>query len=208
MVDPVYGRWGPTEVMERVLDGTWAEVVDGMGLIQPESITYSGTSAAITGLGSVEFEAVSSLSLNGVFSSDFDNYMIVMRHDGTSAGDSLWVRNRASGSDATAANYVSQILIADGSTVSGVRLTSQTAYRMGSSWNNLKSGLVCYSYGPALAQPTAFRSVAVEADSSVDDARVYDVAGTHSLSTAYDGITIYPNSGSMNGLVTVYGLAQ
>lgn len=58
MVDPVYGRWGPTEVMERVLDGTWAEVVDGMGLIQPESITYSGASAAITDLGSVEFEAV------------------------------------------------------------------------------------------------------------------------------------------------------
>ena len=182
-----------------------------MVIMRPTSIVVAGggsETASIRAAGGVEFANATSLSLNGVFTSDYDDYMIVMRHDGTSAGDSLWVRNRASGSDATAANYVSQILIADGSTVSGVRLTSQTAYRMGSSWNNLKSGLVCYSYGPALAQPTAFRSVAVEADSSVDDARVYDVAGTHSLSTAYDGITIYPNSGSMNGLVTVYGLAQ
>jgi hypothetical protein len=58
-------------------------------------------------------------------------------------------------------------------------------------------------YGPFLSQPTAFRSISADTSS---DASIYDAAGTHELSTSYDGITIYPTGVSLSGLVCVYGM--
>lgn len=206
MVEPVFGRWGPTEVMERVLDGTWAEVVDGMGLIEPVSIAFSGTSAAITGLGSVEFSAVSSLSLNGVFSSDFDNYMIVIRHlhSATDIVELFW-RLRLAGVDASGSNYTRQQLSANGTAVEGVRTSSATSTRLGSTSNLQRSGDVVYFYGPSLAQPTAMRALDVN---GFTNATITDQAATHSVSTAYDGLTVFPNTGSISGRVAVYGMVK
>jgi hypothetical protein len=201
MVEPVFGRWGPTEVMERVLDGTWAEVVDGMGLIEPASVSFSGTSAAITGLGSVEFSACTSLSLNGVFSSDFDNYMII--HAGSSPGaGGVSLRLRAGNTDATGTNYVIQQLQASSTTVSGIRYSSQTSFVLGPYQGG---GVACFLYGPNLAQPTATRTVEV---STFSGGYISDWANTHSLSTAYDGCTLLVTSGSLSGRVAVYGMVK
>lgn len=203
MVEPVFGRWGPTEVMERVLDGTWAEVVDGMGLIQPESITYSGTSAAITGLGSVEFEAVSSLSLNGVFSSDFDNYMISLRLIGNVANFPAY-RLRSSSIDSTT-GYVRQYLYAGSTTISGGRTTGTTEFYDFGTSTSLWAGSCSYWYGPSLTQPTAVRFIPVDAR---DAATINDYAGTHSVSTSYDGFTLFPNTGTFTGRIAVYGMVK
>ena len=182
------------------------EELGGMVLLTPTSIAYTGTSATIGANGSVEFTAVSSLSLNGVFSADYDNYMISVWHE-DSASEALNARLRSSGSDASATNYVWQNLRSDGyPTVDAVRLSTQSEYRIGSTFSNLRSGLVCCIYGPFLAQPTAFRSQGVEADSSVDNVRIYDTAGTHSLSTSYDGLSLICVSGNFTGLFSVYGL--
>ena len=204
MVDPVFGRWGPTEVMERVLDGTWAEVIDGMALIEPESIEFSGTSASISGLGSVEFEAVTSLSLNGVFSSLFDNYMIVVRHQLGASSNYINLQLRVSGTNATGSNYTYQLLDASNTVVQAGRVTA-TSHRCFSTSTTQRSGDVLYVYGPALAQPTAFRSVNAGGNS---DARIEDIAGTHSLSTAYDGFTFIPASSNITGRVAVYGMVK
>ena len=48
----------------------------GMVLLKPTSIAHSGTSASIGANGQVTFTAVTSLSLNGVFSADFDNFLL------------------------------------------------------------------------------------------------------------------------------------
>jgi len=202
MVEPVFGRWGPTEVMERVLDGTWAEVVDGMGLIEPESIVFSGTSAAITGLGSVEFTAVSSLSLNGVFSTDFDNYMLVMRAVGSVANFPGY-RLRSASVDSTT-SYTRQFLFAGATTVSAGRTTGAEFFDFGTS-TSLRSGSTSYWYGPHLAQPTVARFVAADAR---DAASFNDYVGTHSQSVSYDGLTIYANTGNLTGRVAVYGMVK
>jgi hypothetical protein len=206
MVEPVFGRWGPTEVMERVLDGTWAEVVDGMGLIEPASVSFSGTSAAITGLGSVEFSAVSSLSLNGVFSSDFDNYMLVMRFLST---DGIWLnaRFRSSAVDnSTASSYVTQNLIANGTSIGTDvgRLTDNAGRFFGANFT-LRNGFATYIYGPSLTQPTAWRSTGVNDALS---ARTFDFAGTHNQSVSYDGLTLICTSQTISGRVAVYGMVK
>jgi hypothetical protein len=172
----------------------------------PTSIVVAGagSSASIRADGGVDFATATSLSLNGVFTSTYDDYMIVVRH--TSAGTNvLEARLRLSGTDATASNYTRQFLLANGSSVSGGRESTQTSFRFGSMVSTNVSGDTAYIYGPALAQPTALRIVNCLGR---DGARIEESCGTHSLSTAYDGITFLPSGTNFTGMVTVYGYAQ
>ena len=180
------------------------EELGGMVLLTPTSISYSGTSASIGANGSVEFSAITSLSLNGVFSADYDNYMVSLRSVSSTSFSSFAARLRASGTDnSTASSYTFQILAADGTSVTGSRGSNDFFNGFHVSSSTARSGDTYYFWGPHLSQPTAVRQV-----SSVGylSALIYDHAWTHNQSTAYDGFTIYSSSPNMSGLVSVYGL--
>lgn len=183
---------------------------NGIVLLTPSSVDVTGSgseTATINTGGSVTFSACASLSLNGVFSSTYDNYVIDIQSNRTSALNiNFELRLRVSGSDASGANYTHQVILANGTTVGAGRGTSQTAGRFGDlTSSTLFHGHQIFFYGPALAQPTAFRGVSVGTNGS---ASIYEGAVTHSLSTAYDGFTLLPGSGEITGLVKVYGLVQ
>jgi hypothetical protein len=194
------GRWSPNKVRARVLDGTWVstEELGGMVLLTPTSIAYTGTSASIGASGSVEFTACSSLSLNGVFSADYDNYMIGWRATQSVAAAGR-IRLSAGGvDDTTASSYTRQLLNANNTSVNASRSSSDY-------FNSVVSfpGSTTYFFGPYLAQPTAVRTVS---SSDTSGAYIIDAAFTHNQSTSYDGFTIYPFSGDFTGLISVYGL--
>ena len=178
----------------------------GMVLLTPTSITHSGTSASIGANGQVTFSAVTSLSLNGVFSADFDNYVVSVRYvaaNGSGGGDGTNLRWRAAGSDdSTASSYVRQVLNARATTISAVRATDNKTI-IGFVSDTQRTGDVFYFYGPFLAQPTAARSNGAQGR---DGGSIYDHAGTHNQSTSYDGFTLFPNVGDMTGALQVYGV--
>jgi len=178
---------------------------NGLILLTPTSIAYTGTSATISANGSVSFSACTSLSLNGVFSADYDNYMVVGQH-AVASSQSILARLRVGGTDDTTANsYVHQYWFANGTSVSGARLTA-TYWVPSARGNTQTAGFVANIYGPYLAQPTAYRSVMADDYSS---AAVTDLGGTHNQSTSYDGITFYGNAGqSMSGRIAVYGMRK
>ena len=180
---------------------------NGIRLITPTSVDKTGASstATINAGGSVTFGLCETLSLNGVFSSAYDNYIIDIRHVGSTNGVGLRIRLRASGTDNTTANsYVFQYVDANSTTVSGARTTTTYATINGVD-DSQRGGTSLYLYGPNLAQPTAGRSVTVDGFSN---AYLIDAAFTHNQSTAYDGCTLFPSSGTFSGLVKVYGLVQ
>lgn len=175
--------------------------IAGLKLIVPSSVAGSGVSVSAS--GKVTFTAATTININGVFSSTYDNYLMVARFTmGTS--DFGRIRYRASGTDASASNYTTQHMNVNGSSVTGGRATESSFV-----FNYLSSGgpngSHVYLYGPALAQPTAGRAVNVDGDSA---ARIYENANTHSLSTAYDGLTVYTSTYGMTGSLTIYGLSQ
>lgn len=201
-----FGRWNPTEVMERRLDGDWPNPTPfATNLVIPTSIvsTGAGNSSSIGTNGSVTFSSCATLSLNGVFTSDFDNYMIVMRHVSSVPYPTITFRYRTAGTDASGANYTTQTLSADSTTRTAIRTSSNTSGNLFSSSDAVRSGSVGYVYGPYLSQPTASRGVTGAGDGN---AWIIDYAATHSLSTAYDGISFIMSSGTISGLVAVYGL--
>lgn len=180
--------------------------INGLVTMTPTSTAKTGTgsSATINTNGSVTFSSCETLSLNGVFTSSYDNYMIVSRHVG-SGGAFIYMRLRASGTDnSTASSYVTQQLQPSGAGLNPSR-TTLTAGFIGWTGNNQRQGFTAYLFGPQLAQATAWRSVGVD---DISNADLVDEAGTHNQATSYDGITIYPSGGSFSGLITVYGFNQ
>lgn len=177
--------------------------IAGLKLIVPTSVAGSGVSVSAS--GKVTFTAATSVSVNGCFSATYDNYLVVCRHSHTGAAD-LLMRLRLSGTDnTTASSYTSQQLRADNTTVSGSRITQNVSV-ISATYSTQRDGLHLYVYGPALAQPTAYRSVTVAGSNS---ALINDHAVTHNQSTAYDGLTIYTStSNALTGALTVYGLSQ
>ena len=176
--------------------------IAGLKLIVPSSVAGSGVSVSAS--GKVTFTAATSISVNGVFDSTYDNYLVVCRMTSSSTGD-VRFRWRASGTDnSTASSYVHQRLAAYGTTVLGARYTENSA-RFSNMQNTQAGGVHHYVYGAYLAQPTAYRTVIV---GDLDSASIFDHAGTHNQSTSYDGLTIYPASGDITGALTVYGLSQ
>lgn len=175
---------------------------NGLVVMPPTSIAYSGTSASINTDKSVTFTSVTTLSLNGVFTSSYDNYMVTMRFTNT-AFDYIQYRLRLSGTDnSTASSYVYQSLNASGlGTPSGSRSTNNQG-RLAVGNSTQREGLTLFMFGPSMAQPTAARTITVDDRSS---AGIWDHASTHNQSTAYDGLTIFPASGNMSGLLTVFG---
>lgn len=175
---------------------------------KPSSIAYTGTGSAavIRSNGSVAFDTCTALSLNGVFTSSYDNYMITMRSSSNTAGAGINGRLRSAGTDSTATtDYNFQALQASSTVISAVRSTTAGFWTLAENDDDYHNGFTMYLFGPYLAQPTALRNVTVD---STSGALLLDVAGTHELSTAYDGLTIYPDNGTFTGLVTVIGFYQ
>lgn len=203
------GRWSPNKVRAKIIDAAWvSETRYAMELVRPSSVTAAGagSSASIVGLGSVDFSTCTSVRLDGVFSAEYDNYMVVCDHVDSTYNAAFLTRLVASGTPASGSDYTFQRLDAASTTVAASRSTSQTSGRVSSVSNSLNNGFVVYVYGPYLAQPTAYRSVTVENGGSPGVVGILDYAGTHSLSTAYDGYQLIAGSGTIGGSVAVYGL--
>ena len=178
--------------------------IAGLKLIVPSSVAGSGVSVSAS--GKVSFTAATSVSVNGCFSSTYDNYLVVMKTDASVSSVSIQFRLRLSGTDAATSTYIGQNLRASSTTVTGYRDPSALSYTsIAAVSSTITNGLHTYIYGPALAQPTALRTVSV---SGLSSATIDDNANTHSVSTAYDGFTFYPQTGSLTGSLPIYGLSQ
>ena len=154
-------------------------------------------------VNSTAMSSASSVSFNNVFTNSYENYVIYIFLL-SNANDALWMRLRASGVDNSSSNYYSQYFEAAAAATSASRLTAQTAWRP----TNVKTD----GQG-ANSVIDLFRPYAVANTNFT--ARNYDPSsgstitmwnGTHAQVAAYDGFTIYPNSGVMSGNVRIYGM--
>ena len=76
----------------------------GLSLITPTSITATGGSGSIL-TNAVSFTSASAISLNGCFSSTYENYRVMFQVSGTSANSNISFRMRSSGTDESGNNY-------------------------------------------------------------------------------------------------------
>lgn len=178
--------------------------IAGLKLIKPTSVAGTGVSMSTT--GKVTFTSSTSISINGCFTSTYNNYLIISNIIGSVNSQNLWYRLRSSGTDASGSNYIRQYLAGTAASIFGARATAQT-YGFNGWLDGGRNGSHLYLYGPFLSQPTASRCVTAGSEAGGSSAVIED-ACTHSLSTSYDGITFLTSSGNATGTLCVYGFSQ
>lgn len=177
-------------------------LTNGLVVRTPTSVATVGTgsTATINTNGSVSFATCTTLSLNGVFTSSYDNYMVCLRSSGSSSLN-LNIRMRASGTDNSATGYYRQELGTSSGTVNSGQALSTSARFFYSSVLN-RAGNTGFIFGPYLVQPTVGRSVGVTGDNNVS---LFDESFNHLVSASYDGFSLIVDTGNVSGLITVFG---
>jgi hypothetical protein len=174
------------------VDGLLADYV-GLRLLVPGSAT-NGT---VSTTGKVTFSAVSSISVNDVFSATYDNYLVL--YVGTkSTGTTMNLRYRVSGADDSTSNYERQNLTANSTTISGQRALSANVHLL-TNENESRDALELLFYKPFLTENTMVLAKQTAGTSSTTS------GGNHGGSTSFTGFTLYPSSGTITGTIRVYG---
>lgn len=179
--------------------------VDGLVPVSPTSVVVAAGSSSVNSLGRITFTNATNVSLNGVFTSAFKNYKIFIEFE-TAAVSGTTLRLRASGTDASAANYSFYGYRAISWAAAGVNGTSNTtAWGV---WDSNVGASVVHATMDILLPATTSKTRMVSSGyiNEASGARIgtsyYN--GHHSLATSYDGFT-YVNTVAFNGTMQVLG---
>lgn len=205
--DLVYGTGADT--FTKLSLGTAGQVLKvNSGATAPE--WGAAAAPALTLISSTTFASSSSHSVNDVFSSTYDNYLIMPYIDSISAGAYINMRLRVSGSDNTSSNYYwSQFF----NTSSNQAYQSDYSNGLATSWAVLyqestgaETGVQLFLYNPQQTKRTSYSAVTQMVRSG--DTVNQKVGGATSVTTSYTGFTLFPATGNMTGGVRVYGYSN
>jgi hypothetical protein len=179
-------------------------VAPGLAIVTPTSIANSGGSASASG-AQITFTGVNSISLNGIFSATYDNYRVVYSVTASSANASLNHRLRAAGSDDAANNYRFaswDVNTAAGSGAVSSSSTSALGYvPIGTSSPDTRVTMDIVA--PFLSQKTMALFQSYWYDGTNNGSRAGSAA--HVNATSFDGLSLVPGSGTITGIIRVYG---
>jgi hypothetical protein len=176
----------------------------------PQIQAYNGSAwqntDGLTLLANVPFTTASFVNVDNVFTSTYQNYKIVMNLTASSisAGAGITWRGRTGGSNITTGTYGSQYM-------RGVNTTVNAFTGGSASIGGVASGSASYVameatiFSPQLAQATTTNSPNVYVDAT-GAFNVQLIQGYHNGANQFDGINIYPDSGTFTGTVRIYGL--
>ena len=151
-------------------------------------------------MSSQSFTAVSSLTIDGCFTSTFRNYRLVINIVGSSNGANLIGQLRSSGSTDTSANYNRNGWYYVGATFDDLSSTSQTGMYLGAWSTTAYSPITLDIIVPNEATTTRVLHNAAQSDSNL----LLNLHHYINTSTAYDGIHLAPSAGNMSGHIGIY----
>ncbi len=186
---------------------TWSTpTIDGLVAVVPSSISVGSGSASASAVGAISITSASSVSINGVFSSSYDNYKIVFSNmTGSGASQNIRFRLRKSGTDNSSNIYYIQYISANNTSIGGARVT-QTQWVVGDVRDQGPMALTLDLFNPNNASVKT-NCLTFDMQNSTTEPILYFAALTHDLASSadFDGFTIFPASGTMSGQVSVYG---
>jgi hypothetical protein len=178
----------------------------GLAKIVPSSVAVGSGTGSANALGTVTFSGVSSVSLNGCFSSTYDDYKIVIHKDTVSTANGLSTRLRASGTDLSTSVYQFVYI--------GVRSsnTTQTGFSTGASSLSIGDNTIATGMSVTFDLSNPFRTTGKKnwhtwghwGLASSENTGLFFNAYVDNT-TSYDGITFFTSTGTMTGSVSVYG---
>lgn len=163
-----------------------------------------GASGALTKIATASPSAVSSVTFDSVFTSTYRNYFMTMELVGSSA-EIVRCVFRTGGVDNTNSNYSFQQFSISNTTFSNSLSQNQAHANISIVGSSDKSFTSCY-----LANPQASTETQIQANvTGLYTANTPTVSawyGHFNDTTSFDGIKIYPLSGTITGTIKIYGL--
>jgi len=171
------------------------DVAPDAALVLPSDSLQPG----LVHLHTESFSAVSSVSIDDVFSSKYDNYKIHVNSI-NSATALVLMRMRATGSDNTAGSYRWQLMYRnEAGTLAGVGNNGGTSFQLTEGAAARRNASSIELFEPASAQETSMISLNRQYDAVVSS------VGTFTASNQFDGFTVFVASGTFTGTLRVYG---
>ena len=201
---PNYGWPVPTST-DLVKDGATAIEALGDAI---DATVFALPTGGMSLISATSFSAVSSQSLNNVFTSTYQNYEIRLNVTSKSTLGAINFRYRTSGTDNTTANYQqAAIYIRTSNASAGDGAIGQTSIQsFGTANTTLGTSVTAQIYKPHIAASTYTTHRFWGGDAATEF--VYNGGSLFLPTTAFDGFTIFPASGTITGTVYVYGLAK
>lgn len=178
--------------------------VNGVALqgIIPTSV--AGTGVTLSAGGAVTFTGATTVSLNGVFTGQFDNYRVTWNSPTRSAAVSTGFRLRGAGTDLTSATYDYVKGLDSGTTRSISSSSSNPNFPIdhGAAAGEASNGVMDI-FSPALtASTTGTIQASILASSACYSTQI---SFANETTASYDGFTLLVSSGTFSGTVRVYG---
>jgi hypothetical protein len=150
------------------------------------------------------FSAVASITCDSVFTSTYQNYLVLADYTST-AGANVNLVLRTGGVSATGANYSYQSIQGNGTSITGARVTNNTGFEAGASNGSDSSSTIITLFKPQVAAGTNIQASYNYSGGNFATPVNAEIKGSHSLATSYDGFALSIGSGTFTGSYTVYG---
>ena len=177
----------------------------GVSVFQADGVTAT-PSGLVCVKAETAFSAVSSVTLDSIFTSTYTNYQIVWRLTSSANVDMSFKLRVGAVTSSTGYNW--QRIYTDGTTNSGDRSASQTSFLMGGANGAFFSQFTAQLYSPFVAEPTNLTIDSDISNGAYTSPLLQVIRGNHSVATAHDGFIFSPSSGTITGVYTVYGYAK
>ena len=175
--------------------------VNAQGLTRIVPASVAGTGVSVGSGGIVMFTAATSVSVNGCFTTAFDNYRIVIATISRSVLAESLFRWRVGLVDNSTGNYsyVRGFDNAATRTVSGASAQTSSIIDVGGGANDV----LVDAFGPALPVATRF----VGASNGLAASTTYNMSESSffTAATVFDGFSYYMASGTITGTLRIYG---
>lgn len=165
------------------------------------------TGGGLDYITSSTFSAASTVSVDGCFTSQYDNYKIIIECP-TSGAVEVRMRLRSAGADdSTSAYFFAGTRTTTAASVSGLGGATATYFQVSSATGS--SPISCYSEftlnNPAKVSRTMYSGSGAGYAGGASTYTAETTGGQFTSTTSFDGFTVYPSSGTITGTLTVYG---
>lgn len=180
-------------------------IPQGLVPVVPTSVVNGST----TGDGLISFSAVTSVSVNGAFTSTYDSYLMVIDFSSASANTSAGLRMRAAGTDSSASYIMALNGIQSNASASNIATTGTSATFSYLPANYAGASASFTVINPAVAAQTKFLGSTTGSDPTYTNFTGRSGALYHNVATAYDGFTILTGGAqTLTGTIRVYGYSK
>lgn len=188
-------------------------IIPGLNNIIPTSVTKTGTTATIDPTtGRVDVTACTVISIDGIFSQSYDNYMIIARGQWSTSLN--YIKFRITNAGATpstvddSTNYWWHTQLAPWASTLSATSSGTTAVTTGIPYMN--GATTSHEFSKILianATATRAKTVYIESQNRASSYRLDRTTGQHAISVPAVGIT-FTSTGNFTGEINVYGFTK